>query len=160
VLTEGSRRSDLQRRGPATSTGGGDGAAQGRSSWRGRRRAAPVILVLQIDVRRCCEARGEVKRVGDAPAARNSGEEQTHRGGAPVEFQGRRGSRLGMAASAVLLGLLRGYCGGSWWVWCGGAAIPRRRRGTLRRSKASAAAARVCGGRGVDRVSRGWSLGV
>ena len=35
VLTEGSRRSDLQRRGPATSTGDGDGAAFAEGSATG-----------------------------------------------------------------------------------------------------------------------------
>jgi len=54
------------------------------SSWRGRRRAAPVVLVPRVDVRACCEAREGVWRAGDAPAARNcgGGVEEARRGGA------------------------------------------------------------------------------
>ena len=48
-------------------TGGGEE----RSSWRGRRRAAPVALVPRVVVRARCEASGEVRRVGTPTAARN-----------------------------------------------------------------------------------------
>ena len=68
-IEEGGRRRVLVSR-----SGGGIRAAQGRSSWRGRRRAVPVVLVPRIDVRARCEARGEVRRAGDAPAASNRSE--------------------------------------------------------------------------------------
>ena len=51
-------------------TGGG----KERSSWRGRRRAAPVALVPRVIVRARCEASREVRRVGTPTAARNRAE--------------------------------------------------------------------------------------
>ena len=52
----------------------------------------------------------EVRRTGAGLAAWNYGEEQTHHGGALVEFRGRRGPGSGMAASVVLLESWRGCC--------------------------------------------------
>jgi hypothetical protein len=88
---------------------------------------------LRIPSRRCAVVLRrwkEIRRTGAGPAARNYGEEQTHRGGAPVEFRGRRGPGSGMAASVVLLGSWRGCCAAWPGLRCGGAVESRRRGGS------------------------------
>jgi len=50
------------------------GGGEGRSSWRGRRRAAPVALVPRVIVRARYEASREVRRAGTPTAARKRAE--------------------------------------------------------------------------------------
>ena len=101
VLTEG--RNGRER-------GAGEGAGDEAVRWRWGSFAVRVrgcSSELRIPSSRCVVVLRrwkEVRRTGVGPAARNFGEEQTHRGGAPVEFRGRRGPGSGLAASVVLLG--------------------------------------------------------
>jgi hypothetical protein len=57
--------------------------------------------------------------------ASNYGEEQTHRGGAPVRFRGRRGPGSGMAASV----LIRAHGGATTRLGLGFGVAGRRGRG-------------------------------
>jgi hypothetical protein len=129
------------------------------SSWRGRRRAAPVVLVPRVDVRACCEAREGVRLAGDAPAARNCGGGQ----GLPESDSG------GQGGAAAVVGRDRKAVG---WPACTyGEEGRQRSKGRRRRHDDGAAAAegaaasrrpasrRRAGVAGVEEARRGGAKG-
>jgi hypothetical protein len=107
--------------------------ADGALRWPSGRLGGTTPLV--VDLGRC----SGIKEVRRSTAARIGGVGRVTYSGVRAKSRRRRGPGSGQQARRRSWGTGRSSNGGSWRLWCSRAALPRQRRGAVRRSKAGGA---------------------